>query len=152
MNSFLTIPPTEYPQLAFPMWGSFDVCMVILFKLSLGIKRFLGWDVEFARSKVDFETLLQRTIQNLHGLLKGREGGLEGKDMYTMHYQIWQDTLDAYTRKKFLPLHERIPSSSVEVHRRAFEGGSKNSPSSEAESPRQKPKHPCPAHIMWKNG
>jgi hypothetical protein len=144
-EAFLTIQPSEYPQLSLNQWFGLTYAAVMLFKLCLAVARVPVWDVELARSLVPFQWYMEQSIDNIKAALHmsgHKPDGSEHKDLYSMNLSIWEDTLAAYRRKSGMSIEERLSSSSLEVHQKTL--GMVKSPA------RRSTAHPCPAYSIWK--
>jgi hypothetical protein len=159
LDTFLTIPASEYPFLATHQWHAQVYATVMLYKLSLGLSRLPSWDVSVARSYVSLEDYIDQLCKTMVFSRRGiGDGGtVARKSLYVLQDTIWRDVQKEFVRRRDLPLDKRLASSAKAVHRAILEIDGNHLETSESTSETREPNveknrsaHPCPAYIYWK--
>jgi hypothetical protein len=158
-ETFFTIPASEYPLLSSHQWMAVGHAVLLLYKLSLGIARVPGWDVQIAWTTAPFGEYMEQCCKSMafaHRVVCADTSNQTGprKDLYSLQAAIWQDVLDEFLRKKDLPWEERTVSTSNFVHRKALGGHVEGQGGNHAilaggkrvvHNGEHRSKHPCPA-------
>lgn len=156
LDSFLTIPATEYCLLSAVQWYALIYATVIVYKLSAGLRSIPEWDVRVAREAAPLETYLETCCQRMEIAAASRNSTTDdeagGNDLFSLMGPIWRNVKQTFERLKQLP-QEESARDTEKVHETSFSGKSVISKDQNAQPslPPKRFEHRCPAYPFWKH-
>jgi len=119
IETFLSLPLTEYPKLSVLQWWGLICNTAFLYRLSLGTPKLRQWDVAIARGAARLDLYLELLCYRMQCITGSTSEIATGKDLFSLMCPIFSNVKDTYERLKKLPQS----SSAIDeqpVHAKAF--------------------------------